>query len=1561
MPTTIRETSTRPLHPPSAIVRGNNTFMALAGTTLAAGTKYFVVIKTEDPTLGDAVLSTTNSSGEDGVTGWTIQNSRRFYQDGTWHSPSVSGSPFQIRVNGTNSETAPPHVTAAEVKTDGHSIVLTFNKNLDHPTYTTTIRSAFTVTVDGTGTSVQSTSGGMDKVNLSVSNTIAEGQTVVVSYDQSDAGTEALGDSDGNKVTDFTTGRGGIPAVDNNSEVDLSPPELTGATVTSSGVAIELAFDEDLDLPATIPAALKDAFSVIVDGDTVDISSLAADGSSGLQINLSSRILKDQAVVVSYDESDAGTNALDDAAGNEVADFTTGVGGVPAVDNDSTERSDDATLRELSVSIQNALGDGLVGVDLSPEFDPGIEMYSLSSVAFNRSQITFMPATNHTDATVAYFDGDDMALEDAGEGTSAINVGHQVSTAVGPNTVKVKVTAPDGTTPKTYTVTVTRELPTLYGSGAQVNGTTVLLQFQSDFPSGTGTLSAAAVAAFTVTADGVERPITGIALWVQDNFLDVTLSTPIYQGQAVVVSYDSAAALVDRYGDKFQSFTTGEDGVPAAANNSTATFPAPSTPTGFMAAPGDKRVTLSWAAPAATDPITRHEYQYKTDGDYPDDWKQIANSAPGGANEAGFTVTGLTNGTAYTFQLRAANPDNQSGEATSEEVTPVDTIPPMLSSATVNELGDLIVLDFSENLDRSAGGRPPESTFSVSVDGASIAVGDVAISSVFPKQVWFLELGRIIYQGQAVTVTYTDPTSGDDAAALQDAVGNDAGTFTTGEDGVPAVTNSSKQVAPPATPTGLTATASGGAQIDLSWSAPADGGSAITGYKIEVSEDGGSTWNNLVDNTRTTDTSYTHTGLAAGSTWHYRVSAINAGGTSDPSDVVSDTTAAICTENPGDEWCGVVTVGNRGSTSYGFIPAFGIAPVAGDLSDKTFDSYTIGGVWTGAGSTAGRLSFDLTSARVLTDADKVRLVLHVEGRSDGLAFSAATGPTVFNTYSWSGTGLDWSSEDYATLRLRQRTTGICGRTQKVQDEILRQLSGVSDCAAVTAAHLAGLPGTQDMSGLDIGSLKSGDFAGLTSVTSLDLSANSFTTLPPGVFSGLTALTDLRLAGGQLSSLPDGVFSGLTGLGFLKLEENNLIELPDGLFAGLTALRSLDLNDNRLKSLPGTLFSDTTLLDALFLHNNRLDELPDGLFFGLTALTSLDLSGNPSNPMLLTVTVEEAETGQVRAKVRAGAPFEVNIPVTVVNGTLDGGATGLRVEAGSVDGTPVTLTRTPGTTTTVDVDLTTQPKLPTKHTGYAFAWTRSDLSAVLPPFMPTSCTLNPGDVWCGTVTVGKVAEASGKTIGHGFHETWHGAGVGYMHDGGIVSGANSYRIDEAMVGVGATDQFDGFLFFSLDRAFSDADRARLVLHVGSAMFPLSEAHFESSTHTYHWRNTGLDWSSESSVTLRLQAGPAAPTAVTATAPDRTGGLLEVEWTAPALAGLIAGYEVKYWKAADPENENRRFRTARTESTETSLLLYALLDPGTEYTVRVRARTPSARARGRMWRRRAPGRSSRASRS
>ena len=98
----------------------------------------------------------------------------------------------------------------------------------------------------------------------------------------------------------------------------------------------------------------------------------------------------------------------------------------------------------------------------------------------------------------------------------------------------------------------------------------------------------------------------------------------------------------------------------------------------------------------------------------------------------------------------------------------------------------------------------------------------------------------------------------------------------------------------PANPTELTATAMGETQIDLSWTAPSDdGGEAISGYKVEVSSNGGSTWSNLVADTGSTETSYSHIDLSAGTTRSYRASAINSVGVGSSSRAVTATTAAV--------------------------------------------------------------------------------------------------------------------------------------------------------------------------------------------------------------------------------------------------------------------------------------------------------------------------------------------------------------------------------------------------------------------------------------------------------------------------------------------------------------------------------------------------------------------------------------------------------------------------------------------------------------------------------------------
>ena len=104
------------------------------------------------------------------------------------------------------------------------------------------------------------------------------------------------------------------------------------------------------------------------------------------------------------------------------------------------------------------------------------------------------------------------------------------------------------------------------------------------------------------------------------------------------------------------------------------------------------------------------------------------------------------------------------------------------------------------------------------------------------------------------------------------------------------MTVSAQTATVPDEPTGLTVTAKGETLIDLSWTAPADdGGAAISGYQIEKFALGN--WSTLVvlfDD----DTTYSHTGLPAGATRHYRVSAVNSVGVGSPSNSAGATTAA---------------------------------------------------------------------------------------------------------------------------------------------------------------------------------------------------------------------------------------------------------------------------------------------------------------------------------------------------------------------------------------------------------------------------------------------------------------------------------------------------------------------------------------------------------------------------------------------------------------------------------------------------------------------------------------------
>src|SRR3989454_4287580 len=73
---------------------------------------------------------------------------------------------------------------------------------------------------------------------------------------------------------------------------------------------------------------------------------------------------------------------------------------------------------------------------------------------------------------------------------------------------------------------------------------------------------------------------------------------------------------------------------------------------------------------------------------------------------------------------------------------------------------------------------------------------------------------------------------------------------------------------------------------------------STTGFKVERSADGGTTWSALVSNTASPATTYSDTGLAHTTTYTYRVSAINSIGTGSPSSTASATTLAVAPSSP---------------------------------------------------------------------------------------------------------------------------------------------------------------------------------------------------------------------------------------------------------------------------------------------------------------------------------------------------------------------------------------------------------------------------------------------------------------------------------------------------------------------------------------------------------------------------------------------------------------------------------------------------------------------------------------
>ena len=388
----------------------------------------------------------------------------------------------------------------------------------------------------------------------------------------------------------------------------------------------------------------------------------------------------------------------------------------------------------------------------------------------------------------------------------------------------------------------------------------------------------------------------------------------------------------------------------------------------------------------------------------------------------------------------------------------------------------------------------------------------------------------------------------------------------------------------PGAPTGLVATADGETDIDLSWTAPSDdGGANITGYRIEVSTNG-SNWSDLEANTNLTATSYSHSGLTASSTMHYRVSAINSQGAGAASNVANTTTDA--------------------------------APVQ-------------------------RTSVCATDGAVPDAANNAGLVSDCETL---LAAKSELAGSVFLNWSADTPMSDWEGiivypgtqlRRVAWIALEKNLTGtIPGElgnlmeleqlhlgNNKFAGGIPRELGNLSNLTKLTLSHstltgaipkeLGNLTNLQtlDISGNQLSGAIPTELGRLGSLTSLRLHENQLSGTIPASLGMIANLQSIVLSNNQLSGSLPSALTTLVQLNTLSIRDNQLTgSIPAGI-GNLPRLSRLDLAGNRLSgSLPPEL-GDLGNLELLYLSSNRLSgDVPSELG-KLTKLDGLTLHGN----------------------------------------------------------------------------------------------------------------------------------------------------------------------------------------------------------------------------------------------------------------------------------------------------------------------------------------------------------------
>ncbi len=404
---------------------------------------------------------------------------------------------------------------------------------------------------------------------------------------------------------------------------------------------------------------------------------------------------------------------------------------------------------------------------------------------------------------------------------------------------------------------------------------------------------------------------------------------------------------------------------PAAGGSATV----PGAPTNVVASAGNGQASVSWAAPVSDGGSAISGY--------------TVTASPGGASATvngsttTTTISGLTNGTAYTFTVHATNTIGNSPEsAPSNAVTP--SAPATVPGAPTNVVA-------------SAGNGQASVSWAAPVSNGGSAITGYTVTST-PGNI------TATVNGSTTTTTISGLTNGTAYTFTVHA------TNTIGNSPESAPSNAVTPTAAttiPGAPTNVTATA-GDTQASISWSPPAsNGGSAITGYTVTASP-GGATATTINGST----TSASIGGLTNGTAYTFTVHATNTIGNSPesaPSNTVTPTTA---TTIPGPPTNVTATAGDtQASISWSPPASNGGSPITG---------YTV--TASPGGATATTINGSTTSATIggLTNGTAYTFTVHATntiGNSPESAPSNTVTPTAATTIPGAPTNVTATAGD----------------------------------------------------------------------------------------------------------------------------------------------------------------------------------------------------------------------------------------------------------------------------------------------------------------------------------------------------------------------------------------------------------------------------------------------------------------------------------------------------------------------------------------------------------------------